>query len=64
MVETSCHVIKFFAVCLLVVIENIDRSDYCYTNRGVSYKDNVFPLPQWLHEIATMLSYTYIACLV
>ena len=28
------------------------------------YKDNAFPLPQWLHERASMLCYRYIACLV
>jgi len=28
------------------------------------YKDNAFPLPQWLHERASMLCYKYFACLV
>jgi len=64
MVETSCHVIKNFTMYLLVVIENIDRSDDCYTNRDVSYKENAFPLLQRLHERASILCYTYITTLL
>jgi len=38
-VEAGCHLIKLFAKCVLVVIENTDRYYDCYTKGDVSYKE-------------------------
>ena len=41
----------------------MDAQGYQYTHSGCAVI-MAFPLQQWLHERASMLRYTYIACLV
>jgi len=54
-VENSCHIIKLFAKCVFILIENIDRfydcyssGDVfdrfydCYSSGDVPYKDNPY----------------------
>jgi hypothetical protein len=38
---------------------------YCRAGQATDYNmANAFPLQQWLHERASALRYTYVACLV